>query len=109
VQRASDAAAHESEENAAKETEANEKVDVDNEPEDKTSIDPETSSSDNTIVTELRALLSDTVSSNKESNHHLTANKGGKRNRIKSKVAGIVESRDTSEKENLTSLEEKSK
>lgn len=60
VQRAGDAGAHESQESAAKETEASETVAADNEPEDKTSSDPETGSSNGTIATEHRALLSDT-------------------------------------------------
>ena len=58
-------------------------------------------------ASELRALLSDAMASNIEGNHQLTAKKGGKRNRIKSKDVGGVESHDTScEEENLTSLEE---
>lgn len=108
VQRAIDAVANENQENATKETEANEKVGatkigVDNEPEDETFVD----SSNRT--TELRTLLSDTVSSNDEDSHQSTAKKGGNRSRIKSNVSGVVESPDTVENENLTTLEEKSK
>ena len=110
VQRASGSAANESQENSTKENEASVKVAatkiaVDNETEDKTSTDPGSSNQ----TAELRALLSDTVSSNIEGNHQLTAKKGGKRNRIKSKEVGVVESHYTSEEENLTSLGEKSK
>ena len=112
VQRGSGSAGNESEENSTDENEAKEnvaatKIAVDNVPEDKTFTDPETGSSNRT--TELRALLSDTVSSNIEGNHQLTAKKGGKRNRNKSKDVGVVESHDASEEENLTSLKEKSK
>lgn len=112
VQRASDTTANESQENITKENQANEKaaatkIGVDNEPEDYTSIAAETGSSNG--KTELRVLLSDTVSSNKEGNHQLTSKQEGKRNRIKSKVVGVVESHEQSEKENTTSLEEKSK
>lgn len=112
VQGASGSAANKSQENSAEGNEANKtvadtKIAVDNLPEDKTSTDPESDSSNRTV--ELRALFSDTLSSNIEGNHQLTAKKGGKRNRIKSKEVGVVESHDTSEKENLTSLEEKSK
>lgn len=110
LQKASDAAANEIQEKATKEndTVAATKIAVDDEPKDKISTDPETGSFNRT--TELRALLSDTMASNIEGNHQLTAKKGGKRNRINSKDIGGVESHDTScEEENLTSLEEKSK
>lgn len=108
VQRAIDAVANENQENATKETEANEKVaatkiGVDNEPEDETFTDP------SKRTTELRTLLSDTVSSNDEDSHQLTAKKGGHRSRIKSNVSRVVESPDTIENENLTTLKEKSK
>lgn len=105
VQRAIDAVANENQENVTKETEANEEVAAggDNEPEDEISID----SSNRT--TELRTLLSDTVSSYDEDSHQLTAKKGGNKSRIKADVSGVVESPDTSESDNLTTLEEKSK
>lgn len=109
VQRAIDAVANENQENATKETEANEKVaaGVDNEPEGETSIDIQDETSNRT--TELRTLLSDTVSSYDEDSHQLTAKKGGNKSRIKADVSGVVESPDTSESDNLTTLEEKSK
>ena len=110
VQRARSSAANEGQENSTEENEAKEnvpatKIAVDNLPEDKPSTDPETGSSNR--IAELRALLSDTVSSKIGGNHQMTTKKGGKRNRIKSKEVGVVESHDTSEKENLTSLEER--
>lgn len=111
VQRASGYAANESQENSTEENEkenvAATKIAGDNVPEDKTSTDPETGSSNRTA--ELRALLSDTVSSTIEGNRQLTAKNGGKRNIIKSKEMGVVEGHDTREKENLISSEEKSK
>lgn len=108
VPRAIDAVANENQENATKETEANEKVGatkigLDNEPEDETFVDS------SSRTTELRTLLSDTVSPNDEYSHQLTAKKGGNRSRIKSNVSGVVESPDIIENENLTTLEEKSK
>lgn len=112
VQRASGSAAKESQENSTEENEAKENVAAaktagDNVPEDKTPTDAETGSSNRTA--ELDALLSDTVSSNIEGNHQLTAKKGGKGNRIKPKEVGVAEGHDTREKENLMSSEEKSK
>ena len=110
VQRASDAAANAIQENVIEENEevASTKIAVDDEPKNKISTDPETGSFNR--KTELPALLSATMGSNVKGNHQLTAKKGGKRNGIKSKDVGGVESHDTScEEENLTSLEEKSK
>ena len=109
VQRASDAAANAIQENVIEENEevASTKIAVDDEPKDKITTDPETGSFNR--KTELPALLSATMGSNVKGNHQLTAKKGGKRNEIKSKDVGGVESHDTGEEENLTSLEEKSK
>lgn len=112
VQRSSDATANESEENTTKVNTAKEKaiatkIAVDNEPENETSVFRGTGSSNG--KSELPALFSDSVSSNKEGNHQLTAKEGETRKGIKSKVVGVVESDEQSEKENMTSLEEKRK
>ena len=112
VQRASDATANESQENTTKVNAANEKtaatkIAVDNEPENETSIFQGTGSSKG--KTELPALFSDSVSSNIEFNHQLIAKKGEKKIRFKSEEVGVVEGNEQSEKEHMTSLEEKSK
>lgn len=112
VQSSSDDTANKSQENTAKGNAANEKVVstetvVDDQPEDKTCIAGQTGSF--IEKTELPALLADSVGSNKEDNpRRSNAKKGGKKSRNKSKLVGIVESHEQSEKEK-TSVEEKSK
>ncbi|XP_078364796.1 uncharacterized protein LOC144649210 isoform X2 [Oculina patagonica] len=111
VQSSSDETANESQENTTKGNAVNGKVVstetvVDDQPEDKTCIAEQTGSF--IEQTELPALLADSVGSNKEDNpRRSNAKKGGKKSRNKSKLVGIVESHEQSEKEK-TSLEEKS-
>ncbi len=110
-QSSSDDTEKESQENTTKGNAANEgavstKTVVDNQLEDKKSIAELTGSFNS--KTELRPLLANSVGSRKDDNHQSYAKKGGKKNKKKSKVVGIVESHEQCEKEK-TSLEEESK